>query len=344
MASGGALSAERRVWLGWSAPPECQNTSEVERRLESLLGHAVDFEAIPATRVRMAWTAEQGWSVRVSVALDSGTRDRSLDAPSCADALDVVALTMALILEPDFQPSESESPDVPAEEAPSGLEPNMMAAVLDPAASGGDELLVPRGTVAEVASVTAATNAQHEKPSEPQSATFAVGGGALADLSTFPVPQFGGGLVVGLRDGSFRAEVEGNLLASESAGLRGAEQRVSFASLVGAVRTCYGPTLTARFAWVTCIGAELGSLSTHELGGAARNTNGLWLATQLLTGPEFSATDWLRAFAYVRAVTPLIRHEFFLSEGSRVHELPWVGLQLQVGFSADVTELGGGEH
>jgi hypothetical protein len=40
----------------------------------------------------------------------------------------------------------------------------------------------------------------------------------------------------------------------------------------------------------------------------------------------------------------LIRHEFLLSEGSRVHELPWFSPQLQVGITMDVTDFGGGGH
>ena len=102
----GRPALAQEAWLEWTAPPECQNTSEVERRLQSLLGRPVDFEVIPSTRVQMAWRAETGWAVRVTVALPSGPRDRALDAPSCADALDVVALSLALILEPDFVPAE----------------------------------------------------------------------------------------------------------------------------------------------------------------------------------------------------------------------------------------------
>jgi len=166
----------------------------------------------------------------------------------------------------------------------------------------------------------------------------------MADLTTFPVPQFGGGVQVGLRIAAFRLEAEGTWLGSESAALPGAEQRVSFTSLVSGLRGCYGPNVSARLAWVTCLGAELGSISTQELGGDVRESSGLWLAAQVLTGPEFSATSWLRAFAHIKGVTPLIRHEFVLSEGTQVHELPWFGMQFQVGFSMDVTDLDGGEH
>src|ERR1043165_4325079 len=98
----GGAGAEAPSWLGWRAPAECQNTAEVERRLESLLGHSIDASALPPTLVQMGWSPERGWSVRVTVRLSGVSRDRSLDAPTCADALDVIALSLALILDPSF--------------------------------------------------------------------------------------------------------------------------------------------------------------------------------------------------------------------------------------------------
>lgn len=344
MALGRPVLAQE-AWLEWTAPPECQNTSEVERRLQSLLGRPVDFEAIPLTRVRMAWGAERGWAVRVTVALPSGPRDRALDAPSCADALDVVALSLALILEPDFVPAEAvEAQRSDGDQLPEG-DSHLVGVVLDPVpAAEADE---PSGASATTADATLADQrmllTEGTTDTEPV-ATVAFGGAAKADLTTFPVPQFGGGAQLAVRLRTFRIEAEGSLLASESASLQGAEERVSFTSLVGGLRACFVPNLTSQLAWAACAGTEVGSLSTQELGGLARHVTGLWLASQLLTGPEFSATRWLRAFAHVKGVTPLIRHDFLLSEGSRVHEFPWLGLQFEVGFSMDVTELGGREH
>ena len=37
-------------WLDWHGPIECQNTREVERQIESLLGHAPDLTQMPPTR------------------------------------------------------------------------------------------------------------------------------------------------------------------------------------------------------------------------------------------------------------------------------------------------------
>ncbi len=335
-------AAEPEAWLEWTAPPECQNTGEVERRLQSLLGRAVDFEDIPLTRVRMAWSAETGWAVRVTVALPSGPRDRSLDAPSCADALDVVALSLALILEPDFVPSEpADAAEATSAEQTTQGENHLVAVVLDPVPEEIGE--PPRGAQAPAPAADDPSTSEGAPDREP-SATIAFGGGAKADLTTFPVPQFGAGIQLGARRHAFRIEAEGSFLASESASLPGAEQRVSFASLVGGLRGCFTPYVTSRLAWAACAGAELGSLSTQELGGRALHGDGLWLASQVLTGPEFSATQWLRAFAHVKGVTALIRHDFLLSEGSRVHTFPWMGMQFEVGFSMDVTEIGGQGH
>jgi hypothetical protein len=338
-----SAAAEPEAWLEWTAPPECQNTSEVERRLQSLLGRPVDFEAIPLTRVRMAWNSEAGWAVRVTVALPSGPRDRSLDAPSCADALDVVALSLALILEPDFVPAEPPAAAAAAAgaEAAAG-EGRLVGVVLDPEPAQGSESLGSAETATPAArdqSPAAAATGEAEPI-----ATIALGGGAKVDLTTFPVAQFGGGIQLGVRTGSFRIETEGSLLASESASFPAAEQRVSFMSLVGGLRGCWAPNLTSRLAWAMCAGGELGSLSTKELGGTARQESGVWLASQVVTGPEFSATPWLRAFAHAKGVTALIRHDFLLSEGSRVHEFPWLGVQFEVGFSLDLTELGDEGH
>ena len=154
----------------------------------------------------------------------------------------------------------------------------------------------------------------------------------------------GGGVQVGLDLDRFRVELEADLLASESTRFEGAQYPVSFYSLFGGLRGCYALPLSSRLGWVACAGGQLGSLGTRERGGESREADGLWLAAEVSTGPEFAATGWLRAFARIRGVTPLIRHDFLLSEGSLVHTLPWFSPQLQVGISADVTDFEGREH
>jgi hypothetical protein len=333
--------AESPSWLGWSAPTECQNTAEVERRLSSLLGHSIEPDSLPPTLVRMGWSAERGWAVRVTVQLATGPRDRSLDAPSCADALDVIALSLALILDPSLDAGSAGAPDTAATEltaAPAEtalpvwgteLEPPVARSTTPEPATGAER--APRAGAAATAAPSRA-------------ARLVAGGGPLTDLGIFPIPQFGGGVQVGLVASALRVELEADVLASESTRFSGARYPVSFHSYFAVLRGCYTLELSSRFGWVGCAGGELGSLGTRERGGDQHRAQGLWLAAEASTGPEFAATDWLRAFARVRAAMPLIRHDFLLSEGSRVHELPWISPQLQVGISMDLTDLDGGEH
>lgn len=324
-------------WLAWSAPAECQNTSEVERRLGSLLGRPVDSATLPATQVRMGWSAERGWAVRVTVQLAEGPRDRALDAPSCADAFDVIALSLALILDPSFDPGASAPEAALASDVDAGsaAPPVLVAELEPPLSSAGDanELL----SDAEPRREAAATTSDGADP-PPRKLIFGIG--PLTDLGVFPVPQFGAGAQLGLVVGRLRAELEGDLLASESTRFFGAQYPVGFHTFFGALRGCYTVELSQRFGWLGCAGGELGTLGTREHGGEEHRAQGLWLAAEALTGPEFAATSWLRAFARVRGVSPLIRHEFLLSEGSRVHALPWFSPQLQVGVTLDVTDVG----
>lgn len=341
------------TWLGWRAPEECQNTSEVERRLESLLGHPVDFGALPATLVRMGWSAEHGWSVRVTVELATGPRDRALDAPTCADAFDVIALSLALILDPSLaleEPpggaSEVNAGDDTAAEggAGEGLAGGEVAGTAPVPSAEGDPVMVSpapdeRLTGAERGKVGAIGSGRDDARR-----TLVVGAGPLTDASVFPVPQFGGGAFVGLALDRFRVELEADLLASETTRFSGALYPVGFHSYFAILRGCYRVGLSARLGWMGCVGGQVGSLGTRERGGEEHRAQGLWLAAEASTGPELAATEWLRAFARLRGVSPWMRHDFLLSEGSRVHTLPWLGAQLQVGVELDVTDIGGSGH
>lgn len=339
--------AEEGQWLHWSAPAECQNTGEVERRLQFLLGRPVDFAVMPPTRVRLGWSAERGWAVRVTVELAGGPRDRSLDAPSCADAFDVIALSLALILDPDFGAVEAAEPER-ADDVDGTAAPEEEAPYSRPDAAPSPALVTPAAVAAASEQVTwadaPAANDVSLAIHESGPASFSVGAGVLADPWTFPVAQLGAGLQGAFRSGGLRVELEGDVLISKRAALPGARYPVSFSSVLGALRGCYGVKVATRLGWLGCAGAELGSVETQEHGGEERQARGLWLAAQALTGPELTITEGLAAFARFRAVSPLRRHELLLSEGSRVHELPWISLQMQVGVAVVVTEVDAGEH
>jgi hypothetical protein len=295
----------------------------------------------------MGWSVEHGWAVRVTVELAEGPRVRALDAPSCADAFDVVALSLALILDPDFRALAPE-PAAPPQPVTLSDTSTFIGSTPDPA--GGVDSGLPHASVpvapatAEEPRADVARSKEAAGAGPPVAAVLSVAGAAVTDLNLFPVLQFGGGVQVALRRGALRVEVEGDLLGSESTRLPRARYPVTFSSLLVGLRGCYELKLGERLGWPACLGGEIGSIGTKELGGQRLQASGLWLAAQVVTGPELAATSWLRAFARVRAEAPLIRHEFLLSEGTLAHELPFVGFQAQVGIAMDVTEFGGPGH
>jgi hypothetical protein len=282
----------------------------------------------------MGWSPERGWTVRVTVQLPAGPRERALDAPSCADAFDVIALSLALLLDPGFQ----EPAPTPEEVAP----PAVAADASFGASAALDE--PPQPVAPARAPVIGAEPTAAASADEARRLMLQLGGGALTDLSTFPVPQFGAALQLGLHARSLRAELEADALASESTRFDFAEYPVNFYTLLGALRGCWVPQLTERLTWASCAGGQLGSLGAREQGGESRRSHGLWLAAEAATGPEFTAARGLRAFARLRVVSPLIRPEFFLTHGSLDYELPWLSPQLEVGVSLDVTDFGLGGH
>jgi len=306
----------------------------------------VDFATLPATRVSMGWSAERGWAVRVTVELEAGSRARVLDAPSCADAFDVIALSLALILDPDFEAADDARLAVESSAASSAEALTELVHTTVPVADTALGAVDASATPLEPPTGSEGWSGPERvgESADPAAPSFILAGGALTDIGIFPEPQYGGAVQVAVRFGPASVEVEGDVLASGRATLAGAEHPVSFSSMFGGLRGCYGTRVTEQLEWLGCAGGEVGSLATLELGGDERRASGLWLAAQALTGPELAATEWLRAFVRFKAVAPLLRHEFLLSEGSRVHELPWASLQLQVGIAVDVTELAGGEH
>lgn len=350
-------AAQASGWLSWAAPPECQNTPEVERRLQLLLGRDVDFASVPATAVKMGWSAEQGWSVRVTVALAEGARVRALSAPSCADAFDLVALSLALILDPEFgaglsaaqlggeavppgadvETSAVSAVDVDA--APSGLGMAELQSKAEPAELS--HLESPGTPAAPPGSLDAAAN---DGEAAPVPKVLSVAVSALVDLAVFPVLQFGGDARAGLDFGAVRLELGGKVLASESTLLPNALYPVRFSSFAGEILACRTFQFGARLDWLVCAGTELGGLATTELGGLGRRTAAPWFAGAIAMGPEFLATEGLSAFARVRAAVPLLRHELVLAGGGRVHEFPPLSVQLEVGVLVDVTDFGGAGH
>ena len=98
--------------------------------------------------------------------------------------------------------------------------------------------------------------------------------------------------------------------------------RGEFWSVFRGLRACYDLPLTERLVWLGCAGESWARSARPSSGGNNVALGGFGWRHEGLTGPEFAATEWLRAFARFRAVTPLVRHQFLLSEGSQCTSCP----------------------
>jgi hypothetical protein len=330
-----------RDWLRWQGPLECQNTREVERQIESLLGHAPDLAQLPATRVEVGWAFERGWNLRIRVTLPQGERRREVDVRSCADGFDVVALTLALILDPDLQLGDDAALD------PEGT-PGMATVSSDPASTQPDGTLPSAPAIGAVNGGEPAagplkpaerdeTGAGPRRALEPAPAlSVAVGG--RADFGSLPSSLFGGGLDLSLAAWQWRLDAGGAFLGKAGDTLPTARYPVSYSIVFGTLRGCrdFGGDRGGHFG--LCLGGQLGSLAASEMGGERRHPRGPWAAADLGAEMGLDLSENWGAFSRLELVFPLIHHELELAGGSVVHELPTASIQLTVGAVVKLTE------
>lgn len=322
-------------WLRWQAPVECQNTREVERQLESLLGYAPEADQLPPTRVEVGWGSARGWSLRIRVSLPQGERRREVVVRTCADGFDVVGLTLALILDPELGVDAGLDPEPVAE---SGLLTSAVpAAVPEPAAAGltAPTALAPVGGQGGVEAAAEASIPPDLPSGRP---ALRLAGGGRADLGSLPATLFGGGLSLSGSAWHWRVDVGAAYLQRGTQTLPLAVNEVSYSNWLGVVRGCreFSPRGGGHFD--LCLGSQLGSLAVNELGGDRRQARGLWAAATLGAEIGLDVTEAWGAFSGVELVFPLARHELGLATGAVVYELPAVSVQLTLGGVLRLTE------
>jgi hypothetical protein len=340
---GGAATARaqadvpERDWLRWQGPLECQNTREVERQIESLLGHPPDPAQLPSTRVEVGWALERGWNLRIRVALPQGERRREVDVRTCADGFDVVALTLALILDPDLQLGDDAAVE------PEGT-PGLASTGSEPAGTQPEAALA--ATTLGATSVGAGDAAP---PNPPESVAageqralhapaLALSANGRADFGSLPSSMYGGGLEVSLSAWQWRLDAGGAFLGKAGDTLPTARYPVSYSNLFGVLRGCreFGGDRGGHFG--LCLGGQLGSLAVSEMGGQRRHPRGPWAAADLGAEMGLDLSESWSAFTRMELVFPLIHHELELAGGSVVYQLPTVSIQLTIGAVVKLTE------
>lgn len=330
-----AQSAEAN-WLRWSGPEECQNTEEVERQVQSLLGRGVDFDSLPKTHVVVSWDKLRQWELQVRVQLSAGVRQRQVFARTCSDGFDVVALTLALLLderqplaEADDEANRPEIDTTPALEA--FAEQNKAPG--DDASNG----IASDGNAMDVQPTNSPPDANALARQEaPWPLTL--GAALRTDVGTLPRILYGGGVQVGIRGSGWRSDLGAEFLVSSEDGLPSAVAPVQYSLAAASLQTCRYFSISSSTGYSNCLGLQGGSLAIAERGGDNRRTTAIWTSAQI--GAELGVyvrPNWYN-FARLQLVFPLFRHELWLEGGGNVHTLPSVSLQIQLGLAFDVTD------
>lgn len=325
---------EPGAWLRWQGPVECQNTLEVERQLESLLGYTPERDQLPATLVEVGWGSARGWALLIRVSLPQGERRREVVVRTCADGFDVVALTLALILDPDL----GGDAELEAEPPPDGgsLPTPVMEPAPEPSASSISALAAASAApVTESAEDTAEPSPLARAGGRP---ALRVAAGGRVDLGSLPATLLGGGVSLVLSGWHWRLDAGAAYLTRGTQTLPLAVNEVSYSNVLGLLRGCREFTPRGGGHFDLCGGGQLGSLAVNELGGARRHGRGLWAAVTLGAELGLELSDAWSAFSGLELVFPLARHELELASGAVVYELPAISVHLTLGAIVRLTE------
>jgi hypothetical protein len=344
LASGARAQAEAATpsWLEWHGPIECQNTREVERELASLLGREPDPASLPPTRVDLGWSAERGWTLRIFVLLPGGERGREVDVHTCIDGFDVVALTLALILDPSLRDPGATDAEIEAaavHDAPAASSPTSAASTPASTPSSDQPSLAPAAPAAAPVRSDEAETPLARARGVPAFA-LTLSGNARTDLGSLPASLYGGGLELGWAMGDLRLDAGAGLLLRSNAALPSARYAVSYLNAFGVLRGCWDFQAERGGYFGTCAGGQLGSLGAREQGGAEHAGHGLWAAANAGAELGLSLSSVWAAFSRLELTFPLVKHQFMLDGGSVAYELPAVTVQLTIGAALRLTDSG----
>jgi hypothetical protein len=341
-----ASAARRPSWLEWQGPLECQNTREVERELASLLGHDPELDRLPPTRVTLGWSTERGWMLQIRVLLPGGERQRDVDVHTCLDGFDVVALTLALILDPSLQAGADAAADVASAAASTAASEaaetstEASAPLPDPSTQTPGSAPPEPAPLAPPSTELAPANAPGVSERAAPPFALALSASGRIDLGSLPTALYGGGIELTLGAGDWRFDTGAGLIGRSGIALPNARYAVSYSDLFGVLRGCREFHGERGGYFGTCAGGQLGALAASEQDGARRQAHGLWAAADLGAELGVDLSSRWNGYGRLELAFPLVRHEFALVGGSVAYALPPVTVQLSLGVAVTLTDWG----
>jgi hypothetical protein len=272
----GAPATARAADLEWVAPAGCSSRESVLAAVTRAVGprRAADVEAI---RVR-AVVESSGRGYRVQLSTPSG--ERALEAETCDQLADAVALILALAVEPSAaapQPQERVAPPQPETER---RKPSVSAA---------------------------------------RSSWLAVGAGQVGDLGTLPGVAVGAEVFVGLRVPPVRLEISGAIWAPRRQEVEGTTAGGELTLTSAVAQGCFLPVLD-RFELGGCIGAGIDSMTATAFGPiVVSRGSAVWTVIAGEARAGIALYPWLAVHAAFGLHVPGSR-PFFVIEGvGQVH-------------------------
>ncbi|HEY5146647.1 MAG TPA: hypothetical protein VII82_07755 [Polyangiaceae bacterium] len=305
------------VELSWSAPPECPSVESVRLTISRSLA-GVQVDARVAARVTVVRAGDvHGYTAHVVVETTDGGGERDLNARSCPELADAVALVIALAVNPRARMVPREEVQAPAPAPASAPVPALAAAPVPGPASA------PAPAPAPVPAP--APSRTHE-------------GVALAlleplETGLLPAPRAGVGVALVGRRGALVAEARLTGWAPATARLAtGGAAR--FTSGAAHLRAC---PVVNRGAWElgACAGIEVDGLA-----GAGSGQGGSAVAVWAAPMAGAHAVYWVLPRFGLRldpdVVFPLTRPAFLLDGTGQVHRPAFVFGRIAIGFEARI--------
>jgi len=311
-------------WLEWSGPPECPGPEHVEARIVEWLGAPPASAAGLKAKSTVTWTGA-GWQVEVVVTWSDRVGERRVRLESCRDAADLVALAVALAVNPDL---DAGSAGVPTWTDETSTSPNAAGPPPDPAPP---DTAPERDAASEQSSRESAAGPAALAPAPAGQWAFLLG--AAAELSMGALPRVHGGVSAELGIAARRIGlwVGGRFLPPTNEVFEEAATPIRFALIAARLGADYD-----LFAGALRLGPrtafELGVVEAGQAAGALAplEDSAVWAALGLGIHAGLAAWRWLEPVGSWELTVPLTQPRFVLDDGTLVHQST-VGFRLDLG-------------
>jgi hypothetical protein len=337
------LSAASPSWLKWDAPPECPGVAHLEARLTEWMGRSLDPDIDLQVRASITWK-DGAWEVSTHFVYRQQVGERQVRVDTCTEAVDFVALTVVLAVDPGFVGEEDHAasaeldsearplPDLVGEKGGGSADGSRAGDSSEESRSspqGKSAAATPSAMSSSESNAAGETEGLDSDPDRSDYKWFgaisAMGaGGILPGFSMGPKGS------LGMRTERFSVAVAVSYLLANAHDV-GASNLVSSSLLSTHLEGCY--LWGDRPAFGPCLGGQLGALSGREISASssARGESGLWGAVTFGGKLVWHWSQVFGALITAELVLPLAAPHFVLESEREVFR-PGPGFQGNVGL------------